>query len=95
MMVREAPDEYLALARLACEVGDGAPQAPICRSVLALIDRFERYVASRPAEMDLTRPGSRFPGMHLIVTASIVALTPEVPLPADVEPESAGERSAD
>jgi hypothetical protein len=95
MMVREAPDEYLALARLACEVGDGAPQAPICRSVLALIDRFERYVASRPAEMDLTRPGSRFPGMHLIVTASIVALTPEVPLPADVEPESAGERSGD
>jgi hypothetical protein len=45
--------------------------------------------------MELTRPGSRFPGMHLVVTASIVSLTPEVPLPADVEPESVGERSGD
>jgi hypothetical protein len=95
MMVREAPEEYLALARLACEVGDDAPQAPICRSVLALIDRFESYVASQPPEMELSRPGSRFPGMHLVVTASIVALTPDVPLPADVEPESVGERSGD
>ena len=93
MMVRDAPEEYLALARLACEVGDEAPQAPVCRSVLALLDRFERYVTSRPAEMELSRPGSRFPGLHLVVTASIVALTPDVPLPADVEPESVGERS--
>jgi hypothetical protein len=95
MMVREAPEEYLALARLACEVGDDAPQAPVCRSVLALIDRFDSYVASRPPEMDLSRPGSRFPGMHLVVTASIVALTPDAPLPADVEPESVGERSGE
>src|SRR4051794_38105465 len=33
MMVRDVPEEYLALARLACEVGDEAPQAPVCRSV--------------------------------------------------------------
>jgi uncharacterized protein len=95
MMLRDEPLEYLALARLACEVGDDAPQAPVCRSVLALLDRFDRYVAERPPEMELTRPGSRFPGMHLVVTASIVALTPDVPLPADVEPESAGERSGE
>ena len=95
MMVRDQPEEYLALARLACEVGDDAAQAPICRSVLALLDRFEQYVADRPAEMELTRPGSRFPGLHLVVTASIVALTPDVALPADVEPESVGERSGD
>src|SRR3954470_11186824 len=93
MRVRDEPKEYLALARLACEVGDEAPQAPVCRSVLALLDRFDQYVAERPPEMELTRPGSRFPGMHLVVTASIVSLTPEVPLPADVEPESVGERS--
>jgi uncharacterized protein len=95
MMLREAPPEYLALARLACEVGDDAPQAPVCRSVLALLDRFDEYAAAHPPEMELSRPGSRFPGMHLVVTASIVALTPDVPLPADVEPESAGERSGD
>jgi hypothetical protein len=29
------------------------------------------------------------------VTASIVALTPDAPLPADVEPESVGERSGE
>ena len=43
--------------------------------------------------MELSTPGSRFPGMHLVVTASIVAMTPDVPLPEDVEPESVGERS--
>jgi uncharacterized protein len=95
MMLRDAPEEYLALARLACEVGDDAPQAPVCRSVLALLDRFDEYVASHPPEMELSGPGSRFPGLHLVVTASIVSLTPDVPLPADVEPESAGERSGE
>jgi uncharacterized protein len=93
MMIRDAPEEYLALARLACEVGDGAPQAEVCRSVLALLDRFDRYVADHPPELELSRPGSRFPGLHLVVTASIVSLTPDAPLPASVEPESVGERS--
>ena len=95
MMLREAADEYLGLARLACEVGDSAPQAPVCRSVLALLDRFDRYQAENPPELVLSTPGSRFPGMHLVVTASIVALTPDVPLPPDPEPESAGERSGE
>jgi predicted TIM-barrel fold metal-dependent hydrolase len=95
MMLREAADEYLGLARLACEVGDGAPQAPVCRSVLALLDRFDRYQAENPPELALAKPGSRFPGMHLVVTASIVALTPDVPLPPDPEPESVGERSGE
>src|SRR4051812_28997013 len=54
MMVREAPEEYLALARLACEVGDDAPQAAVCRSVLALVDRFDHYVAERPPELELS-----------------------------------------
>jgi hypothetical protein len=95
MMVRDAPEEYLALARLACEVGEDAPQAPTCASILALLDRFERYISERPAEMELTRPGSRFPGLHLIIAASIVALTPDVPLPERIEPERVDERSAD
>jgi uncharacterized protein len=95
MMVSDEPLEYLALARLACEVGDDAPQSEVCRNVLALIDRFERYMADRPKELELSRPGSRFPGMHLIVTASIVALTPAAPLPDPVpEPEDVAERQA-
>ena len=42
------PTETLALARLACEVGDDAPQAPVCRAVLALLDD-ARALRPRPA----------------------------------------------
>jgi predicted TIM-barrel fold metal-dependent hydrolase len=91
MMLRDEPEEYLALTRLACEVGDDAPQAHACRSVLALLDRFDRYRADSPPELEGAHGGRRFPGLHLVVTASIVALTPDVPLP-EPDPESAGER---
>jgi hypothetical protein len=93
MMLSDEPEEYLALARLACEVGDDAPQAPVCRSVLALLDRFERYSSNAPPELEASIGGRRFPGIHVIITASIVALTPDVVLPPDPEPESVGERS--
>jgi hypothetical protein len=95
MMVRDDPVEYLALARLACEVGEVAPQAAVCRSVLALLDRFDQYRAENPPELSGAGPGSRFPGMHLVVTASIVALTPSVPVPPDPEPETVGARSGE
>jgi hypothetical protein len=95
MMLREDPEEYLALTRLACEVGDDAPQAAVCRSVLALLDRFERYQASQPPELaEGNVGGRRFPGLHMIVTAAVVAATPDVPLPPDPEPESVSERQA-
>ncbi|MEA2411454.1 MAG: uncharacterized protein QOC77_2015 [Thermoleophilaceae bacterium] len=93
MMLQSEPEEYLALARLACEVGSDAPQAAVCRSVLALLDRFDRYRTLNPPELAGDGPGRRFPGMHLVVTASIVALTPSVPVPPDPEPEDVGERS--
>jgi predicted TIM-barrel fold metal-dependent hydrolase len=92
MMLREESEEYIALTRLACEVGEDAPQAPVCRSVLALLDRFERYIASRPEELEGATGAQRFPGLHLVVTAGIVAMTPDVPVPPDPEPEDVGER---
>jgi len=70
------PQETLALARLACDVGDGAPQAPVCRSVLELLDAR----ASDRAEDD-GRPAHLAPGVHLIVMAATVARTPDVPVP--------------
>jgi hypothetical protein len=92
MLLREEAEEYVALARLACEVGDDAPEAPVCRSVLALLDRFDRYLEGRPDE--LAKEGNtRFPGLHLVVTAATVALTPDVALPPEPEPVAAGERS--
>ncbi|GAC1318132.1 MAG: hypothetical protein NVSMB25_07110 [Thermoleophilaceae bacterium] len=90
MLLREAGDEYLALARLACEVGADSPQAPVCRSVLALLDRFEHYVAAHPDPG--AEPSQRFPGLHLVVIAAIVAMTPDVVLPPVPEPVSVDER---
>src|SRR4051812_34257601 len=92
MLLRQEAEEYLALTRLACEVGDDAPEAPVCRSVLALLDRFDRYNAGRPDEL-ATEGETRFPGLHLVVTAATVALTPDVALPPEPEPVAAGERS--
>ncbi len=93
MLLREDADEYLALTRLACDVGDDASEAPACRSVLALLDRFDHYLEDQPEE--LAKEGARrFPGLHLVVTAATVALTPDVALPPDPEPVAAGERSA-
>jgi predicted TIM-barrel fold metal-dependent hydrolase len=81
MMLREEAEQYLALTRLACEVGDDAPEAPVCRSVIALLDRYEEYVNERPPEV-ASEGERRFPGTHLVVTAATVALTPNVVLPA-------------
>ena len=86
MLRGDSGEEYLGLARLACEVGEEAPQAPVCRSVLALLDRHERHVAAGAAESEL------FPGVHLVVTAATVARTPRAPLPAELEAVEVGER---
>jgi hypothetical protein len=83
-MVSRSEDESLQLARLALEVGDGAPQASICRSVLALIDRHDHY-ADDPSGLDELDKGAHFfPRVHLMVLAATVARTGAVPAP---EPE--------
>jgi hypothetical protein len=94
MLLREGAEEYLALARLACEVGDDAAHAPVARSILALLDRFDRYVEENPGDLTEREGEQRFPGLHLVVTAATVALTPDVALPPDPEPVAVGERSA-
>ena len=43
--VRADFSEPLALARLACAVGDDAPQAEICAAVLDLLDLFDEHLA--------------------------------------------------
>jgi len=94
IMGGEEGEAGVGLARLACEVGDEAPQAPVCRSVLSLLDRYERHAAtvsdsSAPGEL----PGARFPSLHLLIVAAGVARTPRVALPPEPEPVAAGERS--
>jgi predicted TIM-barrel fold metal-dependent hydrolase len=88
------PAEMLALAKLACEVGNDAPQAPVCRMILALIEEQSRYTPDpdRDPRRRLT------PGVHLIVAAAGLARTPDVTLPpaprdADVAERVRGELS--
>jgi uncharacterized protein len=83
------PEETLQLAALACEVGDDAPEAPVCRSILALIETRERY-EPKPGE----RPPRFAKAPHFIVMASALARTPDVPLPPDPLPADVGERQA-
>jgi hypothetical protein len=90
-MAGQSPDESLALARLACEVGDEAPQAPTCRSVLALIDRQDHYAAEPTGLDELDKGAHFFPRVHLMVLAAIVSRTPSVPAP-EPEPEDVGAR---
>ena len=70
------PQETLALARLACDVGDNAPQAAACEAVLALLDARETYEGGSDG-----RPEHFAPGIHLIVLAATLARTPDVKLP--------------
>jgi uncharacterized protein len=80
--------EALDLARLACEVGDDAPQAPVCRSILALLEEREHYTAEEPG-----RPTRLARGLHLIVVAAGLARTPDVPLPHEPVPVDVAERT--
>lgn len=68
--------EYLELARLACELPAGHPDAPVAASVRELLDRHAAYLAGDPP-----RHGPRVPGIHLIFVAAAVARLPGLPLP--------------
>lgn len=70
------PQETLALARLACDVGEDPVRAPVCEGVLALLDAREAYEGGSDG-----RPAHFAPGLHLIVVAAALARTPDVSLP--------------
>jgi len=80
-------DQEIALARLACEVGEDAPQAATCRQVLALLDLAERAPPRRPG----TAPQHQ--ATHLVVTAAVVARTPDAPAPSAALGQSVGARA--
>ena len=69
------PEEPVALARLACAVGEDGPHADLHAAVLGLLDRYDELLAPAP-------PGSRFPeALRVLVAATSIARTPDVPLP--------------
>jgi uncharacterized protein len=69
-------DEYLELARLACGLPAGHPDAAVARSVRDLLDRHAAYLASDPP-----RRVPLVPGIHLIFVAAAIARTPDPPIP--------------
>ena len=84
--------ESLGLAALACEVGDDAPQAEACSTVLAMLELRERQVASG-AYAD--RPDRFTPGLPMVVLAACVTRTPDVAMPPVGKPRmDVGERAA-
>jgi predicted TIM-barrel fold metal-dependent hydrolase len=79
------PTEWLALARLACDVPDEVDDAPVFAAIRGLLDGFDAYSAEYP---DNRRR------MTFLILATTVARTPDVPLPtADYAPRSAAARS--
>jgi predicted TIM-barrel fold metal-dependent hydrolase len=70
------PAETLALVRLACDVGDDAPQAPVCRWVVELLDRRQSYSPEGDG-----RPSRFAPGLHFMVAGLGIVRTPDVPMP--------------
>jgi hypothetical protein len=67
-------DEYLELARLACELPSDHPDADAAASVRELLDRHAAYTATDPPQR-----GPRPPGVHMIFVAAAVARTPVLP----------------
>jgi predicted TIM-barrel fold metal-dependent hydrolase len=94
MLMGRTGYEPLALARLACNVGaDDAPEATVCRNVLALLERQERFAREHPGD-----GAPLAPGIRSIMLAACVSRTPDVALPelepVDVQAEAdAGHRS--
>jgi hypothetical protein len=77
MLMGRTGYEPLALARLACNVGDDdAPEAPVCRNVLALLEGQERFAREHPGDGPPLAPGIRS-----IMLAATISRTPDVPLP--------------
>jgi predicted TIM-barrel fold metal-dependent hydrolase len=70
------PSEPVALAKLACGVGeDGGSYTPVFAAVLDLLETYEDNIGAVPE-------GQRIPpAARLLVAAVTVARTPEVPLP--------------
>jgi uncharacterized protein len=66
------PTESLALARLACDVPEEIDDAPLFAAIRELLDDFDAYSAEHPNERRR---------ISLLILASTVARTPDVPIP--------------
>jgi uncharacterized protein len=84
MFVGVDPQETLALAALACDVGDEDRYAPTYRMIMSLLEARAGYDPAGDG-----RPSRFAPGIHLIIVAAALARTPDVPLPDQGFPDDA------
>jgi predicted TIM-barrel fold metal-dependent hydrolase len=83
------PSETLQLAALACEVGDGAPQAEVCTGVLGLLELRETMAEGEPPQGPRGFPA----GMPLILAAAVVCATPDIAPPVLSHSAGVGDRA--
>lgn len=77
--------EPLSLARLACDVGsEDAPEAPVCRNVLKLLDRQERAMTWSVEGRGVMGYGAA----GIVTLAADVSRAPSVSLPEDIRSAS-------
>jgi predicted TIM-barrel fold metal-dependent hydrolase len=69
------PEEPVALARLACAVGEDGPHAPVFAAVLELLDLYAAHY--KPGTDGRPAPATT----RLLISALTIARTPDVPLP--------------
>ena len=87
MFLGDSGYETLALARLACDVGDeSTPQFDAFRSIVELLDGQERFARENPEESP-----AYYPGVRSILLAAVLAVTPDVGFPAIPGPATAEE----
>jgi hypothetical protein len=77
---RTDPDESVALARLACAVGEESPDAHVFAAVLELLDLYAEHRHVPPGGGRPFPPAGRF-----LAVALTVARTPAAPLPERAE----------
>jgi uncharacterized protein len=75
MFVRADPSEAVALAKLACGVGQESEHADVFAAVLGLLEDYEEHITPVPEGLRIP------PAARLLLFAVIVARTPDVPLP--------------
>jgi predicted TIM-barrel fold metal-dependent hydrolase len=75
MFVRADPSEAVALAKLACGVGEESEHADVFAAVMWLLETYEEHVTPVPEGMRI------HPAARLLIVAVTVARTPDVPLP--------------
>jgi uncharacterized protein len=75
MFVRADPSEAVALAKLACGVGEESEHADVFAALLGLLETYEEHIGPAPEGLRI------HPAARLLVFAATVARTPDVPLP--------------